>query len=256
MRDLRFAGLVLSALLASACVTEISGGLPKPAAKEQRVKAQLDLARGYLENREWNNARAPLSKALEIDPRSTEAHVLSGVLYEAEDEMALAETSYKKALSIDAAHPRALNNYGAFLYRQRRYDEAAKYLGRLVKDTGYRYRHQAFENLGLTELALGDREAAGKAFNRALMLNTKLVRSNLEMADLAFDRGEVPVAQEYYDAYRSLARQTKARQSARSLCLGMKIYQAVGDEDRVASFGIALKNLYPKSKQARGCLGA
>ena len=61
---LRHAALALLLLVsASACVTETTGGLPPPAPTEDRVQAQLDLARGYLEQGDRNSARPPLAKA-------------------------------------------------------------------------------------------------------------------------------------------------------------------------------------------------
>ncbi|MFB3105037.1 MAG: hypothetical protein ACE1ZA_08920, partial [Pseudomonadales bacterium] len=58
------------------CITTSTGGLPAPASDEKRVKAQLDLARGYLENRHLERARVPINRALSIDSKSVEAHVL------------------------------------------------------------------------------------------------------------------------------------------------------------------------------------
>ena len=77
-------GILALCLGLSACITETSGGMPGPAPVEDRIAAQLDLARGYLENRDWTRAKAPLERALEIDPRNVEAHVLSAVLFHAE----------------------------------------------------------------------------------------------------------------------------------------------------------------------------
>lgn len=239
---------ILLAVLLSGCVTETAGGLPEPADAEKRVQAQLDLARGYLETRDYTRARGPLNRAFEINPRSAEAHVLMAVLYQGEEEMALAEQHYKLALGYEPRNSQALNNYASFLYREQRYDEALRLLRQLVKDTEYPARAQAYENLGLAELVAGDREAARQAFTRALNLNFAQPRSSLELADLSYADGDLELAYEYYEAFR-----VRARQSPRSLCLGMKISEALGDSDQVASYGLALQNLYPESAEAGGC---
>ena len=74
----RWANVFLVTVLVSlaGCVTESTGGLPDPAPPASRVNAQLDLARGYLEQGNMERARTSLNKALEIDSRSVEAHVL------------------------------------------------------------------------------------------------------------------------------------------------------------------------------------
>ncbi|MDA1076761.1 MAG: tetratricopeptide repeat protein, partial [Proteobacteria bacterium] len=146
---------VIVLITLSGCITETSGGLPPPRPDTDRVSAQLDLARGYLENKDFARARGPLTTALEIDPNSAEAHVLFAVLYEQENELEVAEYHYKRALAVDSSNSQALNNYGGFLYRLGRYDDAVKVLRKLVQDTEYHARPQAFENLGLAELQAG-----------------------------------------------------------------------------------------------------
>jgi type IV pilus assembly protein PilF len=245
LRSLAFS-LVVAFLVG--CVTESTGGLPGPAEDQDRVRAQLDLARGYLEQRDYNRARFPLKRALEIDPKSVEAHVLTAVLNEAQDDSELAEKHYRSALRIDPANSQALNNYGSFLYGKQRYVEAVEHLRKLVRNTDYRARSQAYENLGLAELRVGDRGAAKDAFSRALLLDRSQPRSSLELADMAYQQGDYAVAQEHYEGFRRVARQTP-----RSLCLGMKLGQATGDSDQLASYAMALQNLYPDSLEAKEC---
>ncbi len=236
----------LVTLALGGCVTETSGGLPAPAPKEDRVTAQLDLARGYIEQRDLTRAKEPLERALEIDPTSVEAHVLTAIVNHAENEYELAETHYRRALRLEPRNSQALNNYGSFLYDQGRYDEAVLQLSKLVRDTNYRARGQAFENLGLANLRAGNAEAAEANFKRALELNFRQPRATLELADMAYGRGEYQQA-----AARLLEYKTMARQNARSLCLGVKVHTALGDADQVASNALALKNLFPK--QADQC---
>ncbi len=235
-------------LLVGGCVTESTGGLPPPAEKQQRVQAQLDLARGYLEKRDWGRAQAPLERALEIDPRSVQAHVLSAVFYENQNEPSVAEKHYRTALKIDNTDPQALNNYGTFLYGQKRYQEALEPLRLLVLNPQYRARSQAYENLGLAELQVGDRKRARVAFSRALMLNYAQPRSSLELAEMALVDKDFAKARSYYDGYRTIA-----RPNARSLCVGLQLARAENNDDQIASFNLALKNLYPDSDEADRC---
>ena len=242
--------LIMSVLLVlGSCVTQKEGGMPDPAPASTRVQAQLDLARGYLEQGNTERARTSLNKALEIDPKSVESHVLLAVLNAAEGENTLAERHFRTALQIDPKNSQALNNYGSFLYEQERYSEAVRNLRELVKDTDYRARAQAYENLGLAELKIGEVEAATESFNRSLQLSFAQPRASLELAQIAYDAGDYMVASEYYDGFRSQARQTP-----RSLCLGMKLSQENGDTDRMASYALALNNLFPDSDEASQCI--
>jgi len=242
-------GLLLVLTLPVACVTESTG--PSPAADAERVQAQLDLARGYMEENNFGQARRPLNRALKIDPRNVEAHVLLGVVNQAEGDLDLAEDSFRDALRADPDDPQALNNYGSFLYGQGRYEEAVKPLRRLVDNPSYPARSQAYENLGIAELRLGERERAREAFRRALSLNFRQPRSSLELAMLAFEDGDHRLAQRYYDDFRGLA-----RQNARSLCLGLRLGRALDNADQVASYELALRNLYADSPDAQRCVEA
>ena len=239
---------LLWVVLVGGCVTETTGNLPEPATLNERVQAQLDLARGYLENRDFTRARSPLNRALEIDPRSVEANVLMGVLSQAESDPELAEQHFKSALRLEPDNAQALNNYASFLYAQQRYSEAVERLRKLVRDPDYRARSQAYENLGLAELRLDNTDLARQAFQRSLLLNDRQARSSLELAVLDYEAGELAAAQEHYDRYRQTARQTP-----RSLCVGMKLGSAAGDADQLASYAMALQNLFPESREAKQC---
>ena len=233
------------------CVTTHSGPLPQPASEELRLKAQLDLGRGYLSNRNFERAREPIERALKMNSRSLEGLLLLAAVEQGEGELELADRTYKRTLKIHPKNAQALTNYGGFLIRQDRIEEALPLLRTAVKDNTYYRRSQAFEYLGLAELAGEDRVAAQAAFERAVAIDPKQSRSALELADLNFQDGELSVATQRYRQYREQAKPTP-----RSLCLGMKIGASRGDDDLEASSALALKNLFPRSRQARDCVAA
>lgn len=240
--------LVVLACFLAGCVTESTGGLPKPAPRGERAEAQLAVARGYISAASWSNAKRALEKAMELDAGIPETHVLYAVVYEAEEEYELAETHYRRALRMASADPQALYNYGTFLYRRGRYQDAIGQLARVVRNIDYRARPQAYEALGLAQLAAEDPDSAAASFERALSLNNRLGPSELELAWMAFDRGDLRSAVARYEHYRAIAKPT-----ARSLCLGMKIGVAVGNADQVASSALAMKNLFPDASETQSC---
>ncbi|MEQ8857770.1 MAG: type IV pilus biogenesis/stability protein PilW [Pseudomonadales bacterium] len=246
-RVTRTLGILFALWLLAGCVTESTGREPAP--KRVQLQAHLDLARGYLEQRDWTRAREPLARALEIDPSSAEAHTLMAVLYQSNNDPDLAERSYRQALRHDPRYAMALNNYGTFLYSRGRFEDALQPLRLLVQDPAYRDRATAYQNLGLTELKVGNRDRAREAFERALSFNALLPRSGLELAQLAYEDGDYAAATRYFDMFR-----VRARQTARSLCLGLRLARQADDADGRASYELALKNLYPDSAQAKRCL--
>ena len=221
----RLAGLLALIILGLAgCVRETVGGLPAPVSAPARAQAQIDLARAYLQSRDWAGAQPPLLRALELDPRSVEARVLLGLAYEKQNEPQLAESQYREALALEPTHAQALNNYGAFLYGQGRLQEALAPLRKLVQRPDYRLRAQAYENLGLAELRLGHSHAAQQAFRRALQLGAAQPRSSLELAALLLAEGNYQAAERHYRNFAASADHT-----IRSLCLGVRLARAIGD---------------------------
>ncbi len=246
-RKARFLLPVLLAVLGG-CVTTMTGNGMEEASEDARVKAQIELARGYLAENSFQRARRPLEKALEIDDRSVEAHILKAIIHQREEEVELAEKHYKLALRYDPDNAQALNNYGGFLYSQGRVKDALVPLRKSVEDTSYSARPQAFVNLGLVEASLNNIDGAQKAFERSLMLNSRQSQPHLELADIYYNRGNLVRAAEHYGQFRS-----SARQSARSLCIGLRIANGLELADEQSSLRMALKNLYPGSEEARTC---
>ena len=238
------AGVALGVLLAG-CVTTVEGpgGKPEPT-NDERVKARLDLARGYLEKGDTVGAVPPLEEALEIEPRSSEAHVLMALVYQSDGRMDEADKHFKEALRVAPGDAMANNNYGAFLYSLEQYGDAARHLRMATEDPGYTRRAQAYENLGLTQLKLGDTDGAMRSFQQALRLGRSQPRANLELAEIYLSRGNNAVAKQYFEAYGALARPTP-----RSLLLGIRLSRSMNDADGVASYALLLRNLYPGSDE-------
>jgi len=226
------------------CVTTETGGIPKARSEDDRVKAHLDLARGYLAKADIGRARRPLEQALKIDPNSVEANTLMGTVQQVEGDDRLAEESFKRAIRYGPDSAMARNNYGTFLYSKGRYDEARKNLLIAVKDPSYSARSQAYENLGLTEVKLGLQDDAEKTFQRALMLSNDQTRSMFELSEIYFAKGNYPVSKQYFDAYGK-----SGKSNARTLWLGIRLSRIFQDQNGLASYALALKNLYPGSDE-------
>ena len=235
--------LLMVALLSTGCVTRVEG-TTQPATREERVAAQLALARAHIENEDWASARPPLRRAIDIDRRTPEAYAMFAMLYEAEGDDDEAESYYRRGLRFNRNHSMTLNNYGIFLFNQGRYDEARRYLQRAVQDSSYVGRGQAFMNLGLTELALENYDEAEAALRRSVRLNANQPEAHLELSYLALNAGKLAEARHYYDNYLQLANQTP-----RSLWIGIQLYEALNDQDRVSSYALQLRNLHPGSDE-------
>ena len=239
--SVRFALLLLLAGLCTGCV--LSGDynpMKTSKGRDEAREAYVQLGIGYLQQGMTERAKVPLKKALELDSADANANAALALVFQAELEPQLADEHFRKALSAQPKDARILNNYGSFLFEQKRYKEAYERFEQAAADTLYPERSRVFENLGMTASRLGQRETARHQLEKALRLNRRQPRALLEMAELSYeDRHYVP-ARDYYERFSLLS-----EQNARSLLLGVRLAHVFEDRDKAASFGLQLKRLYP-----------
>jgi len=238
----------LLAVLLAACVREgPTDPLSTRAGRSAASDAYIQLGLGYLQEGETARAKVPLVKALELDPRSSDAHAALALVFQAEMEPKLADEHFRKALqSRSVNQTRILNNYGGFLYEQGRYKEAMQYFSKASEDALYTGRPRVFENMGLTALKLNQPEQATEYFERTLRLSPQQSQALLEMAELARLKGEYAKALGYYERFSQ-----QSTQNARSLLLGIRLASQIGDRDKAKSLGLQLKRLYPATAEYR-----
>jgi type IV pilus assembly protein PilF len=238
---LRPALLLLIASLVAGCVSTGNVDPMKTGkGRDEARDAYTQLGIGYLQEGATERAKVPLKKALELDPASADAHAVLALVFQMEMEPKLADEHFRKALSQRPDDARLLNNYGSFLFEQKRYQEAFERYQQAAQDPLYPERSRVFENLGLTALMLKQREQAKAYFERSLRLNSRQPRALLEMAMISYEDKQYVPARRYYESYSQLR-----EQDARSLLLGTRLARIFEDRDNAASLGLQLRRLYP-----------
>ena len=237
--------LLLGGSLLGGCITHTESVFTEEASPEKALERRVGLARQYIGEGNWEDAKRNLAMAAEIDPENAEVHEAFALVYQSTGEYELAEENFKRAIKLDKNFSRARNNYAAFLFSQSRYQEAEQQLEYVVRDTLYEARPRAFINLGLCRLQLFDKQGAEEAFVRALSMERNNSVALLETAVLRYEAGDYESAAQYYDRYRGTVRQ----QSARGLWLGVRLARAQGDLNAEGSYALALRNLYPDSPE-------
>lgn len=236
--------LLLTCLLTACVTTGHVDPMKTDKGRQEAVDAYVKLGIAYIQQGDTQRAKVPLKSALDIDSSNADAHAALALAFQVEMEPKLADEHYRKALSQRPGDARLLNNYGGFLFEQKRYKDANEIYLKAAADNLYPERSRVFENLGLTALQLGQREQAKEYFQRSLRLSSRQPRALLEMAQLSYEDREYVPARGYYDAYSEMA-----PQNARSLLLGARLADVFEDRDRAASLGLQLKRLYPASQE-------
>jgi len=233
-------------LLQAGCVTTTENSLYTKAEVDRQaaLDSHVQAARDYLQRGDTDNALRHLRKAVEIDPDAAEVHATTAYAYELTRDFKLADEHYRKALRADPKLSSARNNYGVFLFKQGRIDDARHQFRLAVEDTLYSRRFDAFYNLAMCDLKLGEVDDAQENLERSLTLNRQYAPAMLELAGIYLEQGQAGTAQQLYDNFR-----TRSRQNAHSLWLGIRIAAANGNRDALASYALALKNLFPESEE-------
>ncbi|WP_213879061.1 type IV pilus biogenesis/stability protein PilW [Pseudomonas sp. dw_358] len=238
---LRAALFLLFVSLLTGCVTTgKTNPMDSRKGRDQARAAYVQLGLGYLQEGNVERAKTPLRQALDLDSSDPDANAALALVFQAEGENGLAEQHFRKALSSRSDDARILNNYGSFLYEQKRYKDAYDMFQKSVADPLYTERSRVFENLGITSLALGQRDQAEQFLERALRLNNKQPRALLEMAELSYEDRQYVPARNYYEGYSQIS-----EQNARSLLLGIRLAKVFQDKNKAASLGLQLRRLYP-----------
>ncbi|MCL6415362.1 type IV pilus biogenesis/stability protein PilW [Aestuariirhabdus sp. Z084] len=240
------AALVMS-LMVTGCVTEEFGARTNREADPQKELADnIRLAKAYIQEDLTVRAIEPLTRALEIDSRSAEAYAVLAIVYQIEGDADKADYNYKRAISFDSSAPDIRHNYGSFLYRQKRYEDAIVQLQVPARNIRYTGRSVSYQVLGLCELELGNVEKAEEHFLRALRLERGLPLASLELADIYYKQNR------YNEALGSFERFLEySSQNSRSLLLGIRIARAFSDKDREASYALQLNRFYPGSDELK-----
>ncbi|MEE4660813.1 MAG: type IV pilus biogenesis/stability protein PilW [Halieaceae bacterium] len=243
----RLAVLLLLLPGLTACITQSERVFNTEVSKEEALTRRVELARKYIGDGNWEDAKRNLKLAEEIDSRNPEVYEAFALVYQSTGEYEQAEENFERAISLQKDFSRARNNYAAFLYSQGRFEEAQSQLELVIKDTLYESRPQAFINLGLCRIRLGNDDGARDALRRALTMDRGNSLATIELASLEFRAGNYDLAERYLENYRKFRRQ----QPPRALWLGLQLAHARDDANAKASYALALRNLYPDSAEYR-----
>ena len=246
--------IVLFPLLAlSACVTEnYENDSDKPvvhneASLNEMAMTRVSLGLGYLKMGNTTQAKLNLEKAKRHAPKLIQVHTAFAHYYETVGEVDLAIEAYEEALSINSEDPDTLNNYGVFLCRLERYDDAEKYMLRAIAIPSYLLVSQSYENLALCQLK-DDRFAKAEIYlEKAIQHNPSNSNVYLQMVQLQYAQQDYKAAKRYFIKYEKYTR----RFSPQALALGFKVYEKQRKMSTAKNYASMLVKMFPNSFEGK-----
>lgn len=232
-------------LFFSGCVTTEESAFAAKASKEKATEKEIDIALAYLGKNQPEIAIKRLSEVAKSAPDSARVYEVLGIAFQQTGEFELAEENFRKALRLDASYTRGRSNYAAFLYSQQRFRDSCDEYEKVIDDVYYENRSLAFLNLGQCSVQLERWDNAENAFKRALGLDKSLSLAYQELGWVYFQKKDYVRANASLEQYRRMVKQS----SARALLLGIWVARQFDDRNGEASYAMALRNIYPRSKE-------
>ncbi len=132
----------------------------------KHVKSLVNLSRVLIEGKKYDAAVDMLTKAGDLDPKSSDVHRLLGRAYHSQKMLDEAESAYRAAIDLDEKDAWSLNNLGLVLLEQKRAADAVPFLTKAVE---LKNDVPAFHNnLGMALEHTGQFKAAAKAYDGAV----------------------------------------------------------------------------------------
>lgn len=182
-----------------------------------RINTQLAIA--YLERHDVSRAKQKLMIAMDEAPTLPEIWYTTAYFLEATGNKEKANRHYLKAIELAPKRGDAHNNYGTFLCRNGKYEEAIHHFLIAVDDPTYLEPSAAYENAGLCALKIPDIIQAKNYFNKALMENPNRPPSLLALAKLSYQEKNYSAARKWTEKFDAISSPTE-----QSTALKEKIY--------------------------------
>lgn len=244
---------LLSVLILSACVTEnYENDNEKPVVQNQSTNNDIAMTRislglGYLNMGKTTQAKLNLEKAKRHAPNLVQVHTAFAHYYEKVGEPELAIAAYEDALKIAPQDADTLNNYGVFLCRQERYQDAEKQMLKAIAVPSYLLVSQSYENLSLCQLKDKRFDDAEVSLEKAILHNPSNANVHLQMVQLHYAKGNYKEAKNALKGYEKATR----RFSPDALALAYKVYEKQRQLGTAKNYANMLVKMFPNSYEAK-----
>lgn len=224
----------------------------RPYSKSEVAKVRTELAAKYIGEKKLDAAMQQLEQAFAANSRYVPAYDMMAVLLQTEGSpanLAKADGYFRRAIELDPNFMQVRNNYGSYLSKVGRYNEAIAQFELAGSALGYLGRSTALENLGMTYEQLGDTARAKQALLRALEANQNSALARVELINVYLKEGNSLQAKRLYDELVSMAGGLIL--PAEVMLQGIKIAIAQNSTSQQQRLSQELLATHPLSEEAR-----
>jgi type IV pilus assembly protein PilF len=214
--------------------------------EKARSAAEVHVALGqrYMQQGKLELALEKLEKALKFDSSYVDAHTVIAVLYERINDQRKASEHYRRAVELAPRNGAVNNNYGAFLCRTGKLDEAAQRFATAVADPFYKTPDVAYSNSGTCFLQADKFDRAEQDFRRAVEINPNSSEALFHLAGVLFRKNDFLRARAFLQRFEALG-----AASPDALLLGFNIENSLGNAREANEYARRLRTEFPDSPQ-------
>ena len=212
----------------------------------RRARVRLELAEAYFGRGQMTTALDEVKLALAADPNNGPAFNLRGLIYANLGDEPLAEESFRRALQINPRDTDTMQNYGYYMCRKKRYDEADAMFTKALATPNQNGTSRTLLAQGVCQAFANKLEAAQATLQHAFEIDARNPAISVNLAEVLYRRGA-------FERARFYMRRVNARPelvSAQTLWLASKIEHGIGNPRGSQDFGDRLVSRFPDSPEA------
>ena len=224
----------------------LAGAQQTQADREKAAAINAELAITYMKQDNLRAAREKVDRALQQNPRSVEAQMAAGFVYDRLGEDKKAGAHFDQAVKLSGKdNPDALNNAAVFQCRKGNKKRGEELFLQAAASPLYRTPAVAFANAGHCARADGRPKDAERYFRQALARSPNMPDPLLALADIQHEAGNDMQARAFVQRYHEAAPAT-----AQSVWLGYRIEHGAGDSAAAEEYARRLRMEFPTSAEA------
>jgi len=202
------------------------------------------LGAGYIDNKNYEKALLKLRKAIRLDGTNANAFKYLGILYWKLGEHQLANNNFNYAHKLSPLNASITHNFAAFLCDNMQYKEGQAMYEKVFNNPLYDRLSNAYQMSADCDVRIGKLERAEEKYKKSIKLLPQNYLAMLGMAKVFYKQENFKLSAYYYNRFVE-----KMRQTPDSLWLGINIQRHFGDKDKLSSYILELKNLYPDADE-------
>jgi len=204
---------------------------PDAESRTRNAEVLVELGQRYYSRGEYEIALEKLQSALRIDSTSASGHTMIAILYETIGDTAQAADHYRKSVQHGGRSGDVLNNYGSWLCRQSKFDEADETFRKALADPFYKSPESALANAGSCALAAGKYDIGENYLRQVLQARPNDDQALIGLAEIAFRKDDFMRARAFVQRADS-----QAPLGRNGLELAVRIEEQLGDERSAAAY--------------------